>query len=141
MSSPVQGSYPVQPPKKKIHPIVWILIGLAGCVMLVILAIVAGGIYVASRVAENPVEAAAAVIAAGNPDVEVVASNKEKGIVTFREKSTGKTVTLHLDQLKGGKVTFSGEEDGKEVRVEAGPDGVKVKSTDGKEVEISAKPQ
>ena len=141
MSSPAQGSYPAQPPKKKIHPIVWILIGLAGCVLLVIMAVVAGGIYVASRVAENPVEAMAALIAAANPDVEVVSSNKEKRIVTFREKSTGKTVTLNIDQLNGGKISFSGQEDGKEVRVEAGPDGVRVKSADGKEVEIGAKPQ
>ena len=95
----------------------------------------------ASRVAENPVEAIATLVAAGNPDVEVVSSNKEKGIVTFREKSTGKTVTLTLDQMKGGKISFSGDEDGKEVRVEAGPDGVRVKSADGKEVEIGAKPQ
>ena len=141
MSSPAQGSYPVQPPKKNIHPIVWILIGLAGCVLLVIIAMVAGGIYMASRVAENPVEAIATLVAAGNPDVEVVASNKEKKIVTFREKSTGKTVTLSIDQLNGGKISFSGEGDGKDVRVEAGPDGVRVKSADGKEIEIGAKPQ
>ena len=140
MSSPVQGSYPVQPPKNKIHPIVWVLIGLAGCVLLVIMAIVAGGIYVASRVAANPSEIAA-LIAAQNPDFELVTSNNEKGTFTLREKSTGKTMTLRFDEMKGGRVTFTGEEDGKEVRVEAGPDGIRVKSADGKEVEIGAKPQ
>lgn len=139
MSSPVPNAYPA-PPQKKLSPVVWVLIGLAGFFLLVIIAVVAGGIYVASRVADNPVEAAAALIAAGNPDVEVMASNRDRGTVTFREKSTGKTVTVNLDQLKEGKLVFSGDDNEREVTVQAGPDGVKVESSDGKKVELG-KPQ
>lgn len=138
MSSPVPGAFPA-PQKKKLSPIVWVLIGLAAFFLLVIMAVVAGGIYVASRVAENPAAAAAALIAAGNHDVEVVSSNRDNGTVTFREKSTGKTVTVNLEQLKEGKLVFSDNE--KEVTVEAGPDGVKVESSDGKKVELGVKPQ
>lgn len=141
MSSPVQGPYPVPQRKKKIPAIIWVLIGLAGCFLLVMVAIVAGGIYVASRVADNPAEAAAALIAAGNPDVEVLSSNRETGLVTFREKSTGKTVTVNLDQLKQGRIVFTDQDKDKEVVVEAGPDGVRIQDSDGKKVEIGAKPQ
>ena len=138
MSGPVPGAFPV-PPKKKLSPIVWVLIGIAAFFLLVIMAVIAGGIYVASRVADNPVEAAATLIAAGNPDVEVVSANRDKGTVTFREKSTGKTVTVNLEQLKQGRLVFTGDD--KEVTVEAGPDGVKVESSDGEKVELGAKPQ
>ena len=140
MSTPAQSPYPF-PPKKRIHPVVWVLIGLAGCLLLVIIAVVAGGVYVASRVAENPAEAAAALIAAGNPDVEIVSSSKERGVVTFREKSTGKTVTVNLDQLKQGRIVFTDQDKEKEVVLEAGPDGVKIQDSDGKKVEIGGKPQ
>lgn len=140
MSSPLPGQYPA-PPKKKIHPVVWILIGLAACFLLVIMAVVAGGVYIASRVADNPAEAAAALIAAGNPDVEVVSSNRDKGLVTFREKSTGKTVTVNLEQLKQGRIVFTDEDKEKEVILDAGPDGVRIQDSDGKKVEIGAKPQ
>jgi hypothetical protein len=138
LSGPVPNAFPA-PPKKKISPVVWVLIGLAGFFLLVIMAVVAGGIYVASRVAENPIEAAATIIAAGNPDVEVVSSNRDRGTVTFREKSTGKTVTVNLDQLKEGKLVFSS--DGKEVTLQAGPEGVKVESSDGQKVELGSNPQ
>ena len=140
MSTPAHAPFG-GPPKKKIHPIVWVLIGLAGCFLLVVMAIVAGGVYVASRIADNPAQAAAALIAAGNPDVEVVSSNNERGLVTFREKSTGKTVTVNLDQLKQGKIVFTDQDKEKEVVLEAGPDGVRIQDSDGKKVEIGAKPQ
>ena len=139
MSSPLPGQYPA-PPKKKIHPVVWVLIGLAGCFLLVIMAVVAGGVYVASRIAQNPAEAAA-LIAAGNPDVEVVSSNRDRGLVTFREKSTGKTVTVNLEQLKQGRIVFTDQEKEKEVVLEAGPHGVRIQDSDGKKVEIGNKPQ
>ena len=140
MSSPLPGQYPA-PPKKKIHPVVWVLIGLAGCFLLVIMSVVAGGVYVASRVAQNPAEAAAALIAAGNPDVEVVSSNRDRGLVTFREKSTGKTITVNLEQLKEGKIVFTDQDKETEVVLEAGPDGVKIQDSDGKKIEIANKPQ
>jgi hypothetical protein len=140
MSSPVPGSYPV-PPRKKISPIVWVLLGVAGFILLVIMAVVAGGIYVASRVAANPMEAAAAVITAGNPDVEIVGSSRDNGTVTFREKSTGKTVTVNLQQLKEGRLVFTSNDEEKEVTIEAGPNGVKVESSDGKKVELGGKSQ
>ena len=108
---------PAPIPKKKISPVVWVLIGIAGFMLLVAVAIVGAGIFVAKKIVDNPALAAATAIAAANPDVEVVSTDKDGGTVTFKEKSTGKTVTLNLDQLKNGKLSFT--QDGKEVSISA----------------------
>jgi hypothetical protein len=108
---------------------VWILIGIAGFILLAGIAMVGLGLYVVQRVADNPLDAAASMIAAANPDVEVVSKNPEKGVITFREKSTGKTVTVDLEHLKNGRLSFVSDD--KEVHVEAGDGGVRVKSSDG----------
>lgn len=133
--APAPGPYPVAP-KKKTSPIVWILVGIAGFLLLAGIVVIAGGLYLAKKVADNPALVAATAIAATNPDVEVVSSDSGRGTVTFREKSSGKTVTLDLDQIKQGKLSFS--EDGKEVTVEAGEGGVRIKGSDGQTMEFGA---
>jgi hypothetical protein len=140
MSNPVQG-YPPPPPnpaKKPISPVIWILIGIAGFMILAGVAVVGTGIYLAKRVMDNPIEAAASMIAAANPDVEVVSKNADKGLITFREKSTGKTVTVDLEQIKQGKLSFTSDD--KEVHVEAGEGGIRLKSSDGETAVIGGGP-
>jgi hypothetical protein len=131
--APAPGSGPVVP-KKKISPIVWVLVGIAGFVLLVGIAVIAGGLFLAKKIADNPMLAAATAIAAANPDVELVSNDPNRQTVTFREKSTGKTITLNFDQLKEGRFSFS--EDGKEVTMETGEGGLKVKGSDGSTLEV-----
>ncbi|MBC8167175.1 MAG: hypothetical protein H7Y20_15060 [Bryobacteraceae bacterium] len=118
----------------KISPIVWILLGIAALILVAGVLLVAGGIYVAQKIAEHPAATAASILAATNPDIEILSKDENAGQVTFREKSTGKTVTLNLDQMKQGKILFSSE--GKDVVMEAGANGIQVKSSDGSRVDI-----
>jgi hypothetical protein len=133
--APAPGSGYVVP-KKKISPIVWVLIGIVGFFLVVGIALVAGGLFLAKKIADNPMLAAATAIAATNPDVEILSNDAARQTVTFREKSTGKTITLNFDQLKEGKLAFS--EDGKQVTVETGEGGLKMKGADGSTFEIGA---
>lgn len=133
--APAPGGAPMVP-SRKISPIVWVIAGVAGFFLLIGVLIVAGGLFLASKIADNPMLAAAAAIAAANPDVEIVSNDTAKGTVTFREKSSGKTLTLNFDQIKQGRLVFSG--DGKEVTVETGAAGVHLKSSDGTVADIGA---
>jgi archaellum component FlaF (FlaF/FlaG flagellin family) len=90
---------------------------LLGCLGLVVLIgiLVSVGVWWGARklgltdAARNPAAMAAKLIAAGNPDVEVVSQDDARQTVTLRNKKTGETVTMNASQLKEGKLEFSDE--------------------------------
>lgn len=125
---PAPGYVPGPPVKKRIHPIIWILVGLAALLLLVTAALVAVGFYVVHRFQENPAEVASAVLSTVNADLEVVSSDKERGTITLREKSTGKTTTLTMKDLKSS--SFNLGTSGGEITLESG--GQKVTIGGGK---------
>lgn len=57
--------------------------------------------------------------------------------ITIREKSTGKTVTVTLDELKEGRITFT-DDKGEEFNIEASGEGesgsIRIRSGDGETV-------
>jgi hypothetical protein len=131
------GPPPVGPATaKKTSPIVWIL---GGCFGLVVLGAVVGGLimyYVAHKAkqfAKNPGYAVARMIAAANPDIDVLSTDEDKGTITVRDKKTGKTLTMNLADAQRGKFVF--EQDGQKVAVEAHADGntgsLELKSNEG----------
>jgi hypothetical protein len=72
----------------------------------------------------NPGMAAAKLIAAANPDVDVVRTDDNAGTITLRNRRTGKETTITFDQARQGKITFSSEDDnGKTATVEIGGAG------------------
>ncbi len=107
------GSAP-PPPAKKRNVWLWVL---GGCGVLTLLGIVGVGIALyfgyrfVDEVSKNPVRTAAKVIEMANPDIEVVAVDEEKELVTFRDKKTGTTTTVSLKefekQAKPGEGTSS----------------------------------
>ena len=117
--TPVQ---PVSGVKRKTSPIVWILVAVLGLFMLFGIAVVGGGFLLLHKAKQagldpdlmrnNPGLATAKLLAATNPDLEVASTDEGKGLITIRQKSTGKTMTVNFDELKRGKITF--REDGKE---------------------------
>src|SRR4051794_15050425 len=133
MSNPAHGYYPPPPAKKGLSPVVWILIAIGAFLVVAGIAIVATGVYFVKQAAANPIDAAAEMLAS-NSNVDVVSKHPERGLITVREKSTGKTVTVDLEQIKQGKLFVT--TDGKEVEVEAGAGGVRVKSSDGETASI-----
>ncbi len=126
---PPQPPVPVAPgapaPAKKTSPFVWILAGCGGIMIAALLALLAGGVFVAHKVKQagaHPEMAVAKLIAAANPDVEVVSSDEAKGTLTLRNRKTGEEVTMNLADIKNGKIQFENEK-GETVSVDAKGDG------------------
>jgi hypothetical protein len=125
---------------QKTSAVVWIL---GGCGGLVVLAALVGGLgmyYVAHKARQaahmlekNPALAVTRMLAAANPDVDVVSTDEDKGTITVRDKKTGKTMTMNFADAQKGKFVF--EQDGQKVQMEAHGAGDKgsfeVKSSEG----------
>ena len=108
-----QPPMPTPIPTKSGVPVwVWIIVGLLGLFMLAGVAVVATGVFVAKQAANNPVAMMAKIAAMANPNIEVLSVDEASGKVTIKDKESGKTVTVSLDDLKQGKLEISGE-DGK----------------------------
>ncbi len=103
---------PPIPTKSGVPVWVWIIVGLLGLFMLAGVAVVATGVFVAKQAANNPVAMMAKIAAMANPNIEVLSVDEASGKVTIKDKESGKTVTVSLDDLKQGKLEISGE-DGK----------------------------
>ena len=124
----------------KTSPLIWVLAGCGG--LIVIAAIVASlalhffvnkaGQF-ARKVERNPALAVTELMAAHNPDVEVLSLDEGKGKITVRDKKTGKTMTMNFADAQKGKFVF--EQDGQNVAVQAHGDGanssLEIKSGDG----------
>jgi hypothetical protein len=119
-----------QPPKKS-NVLMWVLIGVGGLFLMVVLAIGAGSFFLyrtvknagfdADLMSRNPGLAMAKMVTALNPDTEVVSTNDRAGTVVVREKSTGKIMTMKFDPDK--KTMVIAGDDGKEVTFKASGDG------------------
>ena len=143
MSAPNPAGPQVAGPKKT-SPWLFILIGCGGLIVIAGIIVMAAGYFGFQKakeagfdldsLRENPALAAAKVIAATNPDIEVVEVDDDGERITFREKSTGKTVTLSLDEVKQDRIRFESD-NGEEVVIgstgegEAG--GFRVESSEG----------
>jgi len=101
------------PSTRKTSPLVWVLVIVLGLFFLGIVSIVGFGYYVAHKVKQagidpdlwrrNPGLAIGKILAATNPNVEVVRSDEGAGTVTIRDKRTGKETTMTFDQARNGK--------------------------------------
>lgn len=117
---------------RKTSPLVWILVAVLGLFLVGGIAVVGGGLFLVHKakqagldpdlMRDNPGLATAKLLAATNPDLEVVSTDDRRGLITLRQKSTGKTMTVNFDEIKQGKITF--KENGKDaVTFEAHGDG------------------
>lgn len=125
--------YPA-PPQKKKSPWGCILIGCGAALLLAIIAVVAVvgfGWYKAKQMgfdprewSENPTKAAAKMVTAMNPDVEVVETDEEAETITLRNKETGETITIDMEDIKQGKLRFFNEKgESSEITVTTDEDG------------------
>jgi hypothetical protein len=116
---------------RKTSPIVWILLGLGVMVVLFIGAITVGGIFVVHKARQagldpalwqrNPGVAVTKMLAAANPDAEIVSLDERGGIVVVRDRKSGKTIRMNFADIKQGRMSFDSE-DGR-VSLAAAADG------------------
>jgi len=109
------------PPPKKSNVLKWVLIGIGACFMLIVVAVIGLGLFVAQKakqagldtdlIKKSPALAAAKMMVAANPDVEMVSADEGKQEITVREKKTGKVYTMSFEDAKSGKFTM--KENGK----------------------------
>jgi len=135
---------PGVPPVKKTSPVVWILVGCGGIIVIGILAILALGglVYFKAKQAgldpqllqRHPELAAVKFMVAANPDAELVSIDEDRGIVTVRDKKTGKVVTLNFEDIKHGRLRL--EQDGKKIDIQGKQQGgqasLEITGPDGK---------
>jgi hypothetical protein len=115
------GGMAPMPAPRKTSPLVWVLVIVLGLFFLGFVSIVGFGYYVAHKVKEagidpdlwrrNPGLAVGKILAATNPNVEVVRSDEGAGTVTIRDKRTGKETTMTFDQARNGKFSISADDD------------------------------
>ena len=142
---PPQQPFPPPPPQKKSNVLVWVVAGCATFLVIGVIVVFLGGLFVWNKAKEAGLDpelmqkktalAVAKMMVATNPDVELVSVDDEKGLITVRDKKTGKTITVNLDEAKSGKITFKGDEKDEEVTLEAKGDGdtgsLEVKTKEG----------
>ncbi len=128
---PPQAFVPT-PPSKKANLAFYIG---GGCLILLVLVLVTCSVVVKScahLVSSNPV-VLGRIIAAANPNLEVIDVNEAKGTIKVRDKNSDKTFYLNLTDAKSGKIEIV-DEDGKGVR--AGNGKIEVTGDDGEKVSI-----
>ena len=132
-SAPPPGP-PMQTGPKKTSPVVWIVVGIVGFFVLVGLVITVGvGLFV-HKVKQNPALAMAKLLTAANPDVEVLSADEGRNSVKFRDKKTGETFSVNLDDIKNGKIDLRGPK-GEKATISAQGEGqngsLEIKGPDG----------
>lgn len=125
--NPVPPPIPSAPaPKKKGLPVIaWVGIGCGALLVIAVAVVMVGGFFVARTVgkaAKNPEMAAAKLMMAANPDLELVSSDEAAGTVTIRNKKTGEVISMDLSDIKSGKIDFTGPK-GEKLSIDAQGDG------------------
>jgi hypothetical protein len=142
---PAAAQAPVPPaaapvPKKR-SPLLWILCGCLGLIVIGIIVMVAGGIFVARKAGldtglmkRHPELAAAKMLVSMNPDVELVNLDEDHGIIKVKDKKTGKILTVNLAEAKNGKLVFQDDQN-KTMEIETHGEGdkssVEIRSSEG----------
>jgi len=141
-STPPIAPPPATPaPKKGTSPLVWILAGCGGLIVIagIVFAVLTYWGYNKAKsyvetAKKNPALAAAKIAVAVNPDLEIVTEDDEAGTLTIRNKKTGEEITMNAEDIKEGRLKFKNEK-GEEVTFEGsgetGKEGFRIKTDKG----------
>ncbi|SRR5579871_2218189 len=107
------------PAPKKTSPLVWILAGIGGFLVLCFIGCGLIGFYALHKVKQmgfdpdlmkkNPGLAMTKMAASLHPDMDVVSTNDSAGTITMRDRKTGKEATFKVDSDKGTLVIQTDE--------------------------------
>ncbi len=146
-TTPIGGATqqpPGQPAKKGSKVLIGIVVGCGALIIIGIIIVVVGGFFVWNKAKQagldpdllqkKPALAVAKMMVAANPDVELVSVDDEKGVITVKDRKTGETLTVDLDESQQGRLVFKQEGKG-EVTIEAKGDeskgSIEVKTPEG----------
>jgi len=118
------------PPRQGSKTLLWVLVGCGVLVVILVLVMALGGFFLFKKAKglvgdfeANPGMVAAKIITAANPDLEVITTDEGAGTITVRNKKTGETFTVDLEEAKQGRIRIRNEK-GEELKIEAkGKDG------------------
>ena len=127
-----------QQPKKKMSPWAWVAIG---CVGLIFVCAVVGGVGMwwvghkvknfAEEAQKNPELTAIKMIAAANPDIELVSTDDAAKKATLRNTKTGEEITLDFDDIKNGNFKWSANGQEASLAVDKDAGSIQFKGADG----------
>jgi hypothetical protein len=135
---------PVNIAPKKRGPLFWILTGCLGLILVFIAISVSCGLFWWNKAKQagidtdlmesNPGLAIAKLLAASNPNIEVLSVDEDEGIIRVRDKKTGKSMTMDLSEAKNGKIVFR-DEDNQNLEIQTQGEGdsasIQMSSPDG----------
>ncbi len=111
------------------HPLVWVAVGCGAVILLGGLAIMTAGYFAYDKakdafeaMEENPVVVASKLIAAANPEIEVVEADEENRVITFRNTKTDEEYTIDFEDIEQGRINFFSDDESLSLQVEAGED-------------------
>lgn len=112
---------PVVPGQRRTSPVVWVLVIVLGLFVLGGMAVAGFTFFVVHKVrqagidpdlmARNPGLAISKLVAAANPDIQVLNTDDGAGTITLRDKRTGKVTTMTFDQARNGRFSITTQDD------------------------------
>jgi hypothetical protein len=138
---PISLPSPTATAPRKHSALLWILGGCLGLVVIAGIIAVSTGIFIAHKAGldpalmkKDPGLAVAKMLASSNPDIEVLSVDEDRSIIRVRDKKTGKTMTMNLEDAKNGKIVFEDDQN-KQVEIQTRGEGedaaVEIKSAEG----------
>jgi hypothetical protein len=116
-------------------PLAWIGIGCGVIILIGIIVMGAGAYLFKTKVVDpwkdNPSLAAAKLVVAASPDLELVKEDPQAQTITVHNKKTDETVVVSLDDAKNGRFKFSSNGKGAS-SVDFSQQGISVKTQDEK---------
>ncbi|MDM7995363.1 MAG: zinc ribbon domain-containing protein [Acidobacteriota bacterium] len=113
------GSPIVIPPQagktpRKGRLLFWILGGCLGLIVLAAILSFVTGAYIFKRLGfdsslaeKKPELAVAKMMISANPDLEILSMDESTGVIRIRNKKTGESLTVNMEDVKSGKITFT----------------------------------
>jgi hypothetical protein len=123
---------PSAPAGRRTSPIVWVLIVVLGICAVGVIGVVGTGAFVLHKMRQagvdpelwssNPGLAVGKVMAAVNPNLEVVRTDHDSGRVTLRDRRNGKQFSINIDAARRGQFSLRADDDNRSGSVEFGGD-------------------
>jgi hypothetical protein len=113
--------------KTGLSPIAWVAIGCSSVLLVgVLIAFVVGGFVlnkmrqITADIETAPVVTTAKLIAAANPEIELVEADENSRVVIFRNTRTGEEFTFDFEDIEEGVIHFSSGDESLSIELDPG---------------------